>query len=116
MPDVNLPLSGPVAQWFQFLTSVFAPFSGQIGFINVNLGRSSNPTVEKDVVSEVASYGKQLGRIEDGLVVLLKYLPRDKLEPKETKAVEALERMLNDIADVRDRYAKQPVIRPVRHV
>jgi hypothetical protein len=58
MPDVNLPLSGPVTQTFPWTN-----------YITINVGTSSNPAIEKDALSDVASYGKQLGRIGDALIV-----------------------------------------------
>jgi hypothetical protein len=38
---------------------------------NINLGTSSDPAIEKQVLSDHASYGKQLGRIGEALIVLL---------------------------------------------
>ena len=37
--------------------------------------QSSEPKVEEEVLSDVATYGKQLGRIGDALIVLLGALP-----------------------------------------
>lgn len=112
MPDVNLPLSGPVAQAFHFWSSLFSAFGSQIGFINVNLGRSSNPAIEAEVLSEVASYGKQLGRIEDALIVLLKHVRLEGLDKDEARAIDDLKRMLKDIADVKERRSQKPALRP----
>jgi hypothetical protein len=39
----------------------------QFGLINVTLGQSSAPEVEGDVLSDVGTYGKQLGQIGDAL-------------------------------------------------
>src|SRR3954451_20201998 len=75
MPEFNLPLSGGVDQVFQLWTSLFRAVGSQFGLININLGQSSNPTVEEEVLADVASYGRQLGRIADALAVLLARLP-----------------------------------------
>jgi hypothetical protein len=68
MPVFRLPLSGNVTQtinpWNWFINSAGAYF----GLVNIELGQSSNPPVEEEVLSDVASYGKQLGRIEDALL------------------------------------------------
>jgi hypothetical protein len=82
---VNLPLSGGV---------YFAPWVGQI---TVNVGQSSKPATEEKLIKGVASYGKQLGRIGDALLVLMKYLPSD-LEAKDKMAIDSLKRMLAEIA------------------
>src|SRR5262245_24361470 len=44
--------------------------------------KSSNPEVEEEVLTDIASYGKQLGRIEDMLTVLLDHFrPQRELAP-----------------------------------
>ena len=107
MPDVNLPLSGAVTQTIEPWTSWFSSFGSQIGLINVNLGTSSNPSTEKAVIANVASYGKQLGRIEDALVVLLKHFhPKEPLSPEENRAIRALQRMVEEIDDVKRHTGK----------
>jgi hypothetical protein len=102
MADVNLPLSGAVTQSIDPWTSWFSAFGSQIGLINVNLGTSSDPDTEKAVISKVASYGKQLGRIEDALAVLLRHFrPEGKLSPAEDRAIRALQRMIEEIDEVK---------------
>jgi hypothetical protein len=102
MPDVNLPLSGAVTQTIEPWTSWFSAFGSQIGLINVNVGTSSDPDTEKAVIAKVASYGKQLGRIEEALVVLLKHFrPAGKLTPGEGRAIRALQRMVEEIDDIK---------------
>ena len=72
MPQFRLPLSGDVTQainpWQWFIKSV----GGQFGLVNINLGRSSDPALEEQILGEVGSYGKQLGRLGDVLAILLK--------------------------------------------
>ncbi len=103
VPDFKLPLSGDVSQAFSW-------FSGnQYSLISVNMGKSSNPNVEQQVLSDVASYGKQIGRIEDALGVLLDHFhPERALTHKEDRAIRDLKRMLEDIADVKKRYSSKP--------
>jgi hypothetical protein len=102
MPDVNLPLSGPVSQTFPWTN-----------YITINVGTSSNPAIEKDALSDVASYGKQLGRIGDALIVLLRHFPHeDKLPDDEKKAIADLKSMLHEIANVKERHGAKSVLRP----
>jgi hypothetical protein len=54
-------------------TLLFSPVGSQIGLANINRGTSSQPAIEPQVLSDVASYGKQLGRIGDALLVLLRH-------------------------------------------
>jgi len=61
MPVFKLPLSGDVVQ--SIYPSFFSPTGGQFGLVNITVGQSSAPDVEKDVLSDVAGYGKQIGQI-----------------------------------------------------
>jgi hypothetical protein len=101
MASVKLPFSGNVAQaiWTAFLS----PFNNQFGLINIHIGRSSAPEVEEQVLAEVGSYGRQLGRIGDALAVLLRHFkPERPLTPEEVRALNALRRMLDEIADIKE--------------
>ena len=85
---------------------------GQLRAVNINLGQSSDPAVEADVLSDVATYGKQLGRIGDALAVLLAHFhPRQPLNAQEKAAIDALKEMLDKIADVKERH-KRAAVRP----
>ncbi|HVM81029.1 MAG TPA: hypothetical protein VMU06_18555 [Stellaceae bacterium] len=113
MPELNLPLSGAVTQLFKAWALLFTSFANQVGLVNINVAKSSDPQAEVEILSDVASYGKQLGRIEDFLVVLLRHsIPSDGLLPEEQKAISALKRMLDDVADVRERRGSKTVLRP----
>ena len=113
MPDFKLPLSGDVTQTINPWTIFFNPVGSQIGLFNINLGTSSEPAVESQVLSDVASYGKQLGRIGDALIVLLAHFrPAGKLSEADEKAIRDLKSMLNGIADVKERHSAEPALRP----
>jgi hypothetical protein len=101
MPDFQMPLSGNVTQTINPWTSLFSGNS----LFTVNMGNSSNPPVEAQVLSDVASYGKQLGRIGDVLLVLLAHFrPERPLTDPEEKAIRDLRRMLEEIAAVKARH------------
>jgi hypothetical protein len=113
MPDFKLPLSGDVTQTINPWTMFFNPIGSQTGFININLGTSSDPPIESQVLSDVASYGKQLGRIGDALVVLLAHFrPVGKLSKVEEAAIRDLKSLLSNIADVKERHSSKPALRP----
>jgi hypothetical protein len=112
MPTFKLPLSGDVVQSINPFTAFMSPIGSQFGLINISLGQSSEPKVEEDVLSDVGSYGKQLGRIGDALIVLMAHFhPRDKLTEDEQKALDDLREMLAKVADVKERH-KRPANRP----
>jgi hypothetical protein len=94
MPAIRLPLSGDVTQTF-----------------NINIGESSDPDIEKDAICK-ASYGMQLGRIGDALIVLLKHIKLDHMSPDEEAAIRDLKVMLHDIANVKEKHGAKLVLRP----
>jgi hypothetical protein len=101
MTDFNLPLSGAVTQTFPWTN-----------YFTINVGQSSDPAIEKDALS-VASYGKQLGRIGDALIVLLKHVElAGKLSPDEEAAIRDLKSMLNEIANEKAKHGAKLVLRP----
>jgi hypothetical protein len=112
MPTFKLPLSGDVVQSINPWTAFMSPIGSQFGLININLGKSSEPKIEEEVLSDVGTYGKQLGRIGDALIVLLAHLPADvKLSAEEREAIEALDDMLRKIADIKAKH-RRPAHRP----
>jgi hypothetical protein len=97
MSNFRLPLSGDVTQSINPLAWFVRWAGNQFGFININLGRSSDPDTEQRILDEVGSYGKQLGRIGDALRVLMNHIRRADLKPEETLALMLLEEQLDEI-------------------
>ena len=95
------PFSGGVAQnilpwnWFTNLTG------NKFSWFTVNLGRSSAPEVEADILDNVGSYGRQLGRIGEVLEVLVAKLPREALTPDELAAVEDFNAQMREIKRIK---------------
>jgi len=82
---------------------LFRPIGNQLGVININLGQSSDPDVEQEVLSNVGTYGKQIGRISDALIVLFAHFqPQSPLTPEASAAIDALKEMLNEVATVKE--------------
>ena len=88
MPEVNLPLSGP---WSRPSTSPGRSRSPSAlalpaGSAHGHVGSLRRPQVEREVLAEAGSYGRQLGRIGDALLVLLKDVDLEKLSEAEAEA------------------------------
>jgi len=112
MATFKMPLSGDVVQSINPWTAFFSPIGSQLGVININLGQSSDPDVEQEVLSDVGTYGKQIGRISDALIVLLAHFhPKRALTSEEAAAIDALKDMLNKVADVKTKHGR-PAMRP----
>lgn len=75
--------------------------SGQYGMVNITM-KSSDPATERDIVENVASYGKQLGRMADALLVLLDRLPTHELRAEEQAAIDGFREMAVHIMLLKD--------------
>jgi hypothetical protein len=72
--------------------------------INISLGPSSDSDVEHELLSDVGTYGKQIGRISDAPIVLFAHFhPQSPLTPEESAAIGALREMLNEVAQVKEK-------------
>lgn len=104
-PTLNFPWSGDVTQdinrWTDFLNG------NQFSLFSLNLGRSPAPEIEQKVLEDVASYGRQLGRIGEAMLVLMDHFePKQSLGKDEQKALADLRAMLTEIAGVKERCEK----------
>ncbi len=109
MPTFKLPLSGDVVQSINPFTALLSPIGSQFGLININVGQSGDPSVEADVLTDVAGYGKQLGRIEDALTVLLKHFKPGNSEEK--TAIDAFKELVDGVAKVKETH-NRPALTP----
>lgn len=95
---IALPLSGDVTQainpWSWWIN---APAS--YGFININNMQSSNPQLEQRIVHNVASYGRQLGRVMEVLDALLAHTDCSGWAVDEEQAVHDYRELTASIAD-----------------
>ena len=105
MPIFRLPLSGNVTQSINPWNWFFNPVGSQVGLINIDLGQSSNPAIEEEILTDVASYGKQIGRIEDAFLVLLGHFrPERPLTAKEDAAIGDFKAIIEEIATVKAKH------------
>ncbi|WP_426440869.1 hypothetical protein [Bradyrhizobium genosp. P] len=114
MPIFKLPLSGDVMQNISPFTAFMSPIGSQFGLINITLGKSSAPAVESDVLSDVGTYGRQLGQIGDALLVLIERMPKN-YELDDEPAVIALKNMLDEVAEIKKRHQRPELRRAHTH-
>jgi hypothetical protein len=105
MPVFKLPLSGDVVQNISPFTAFMSPIGSQFGLINITLGQSSAPEVESEVLSDVGTYGKQLGQIGDALLALIERMPKD-MQLDGDPAISALKKMLHQICDIKEKHGR----------
>ena len=105
MPNVRLPLSGDVLQAINPWNWSFKSMGSQFGLVNINLGRSADPELEEQILDEVGSYGRQLGRIGDVLGILLKHVQTDNLSEDEKSKISAFERQLAEVERLKSKRA-----------
>ncbi|MBO6758092.1 MAG: hypothetical protein JJ902_17280 [Roseibium sp.] len=102
MPSFKLPLSGDVVQSINPWSDMFKAIGNQFSFININLGRSSAPQVEQEILNEVGSYGRQIGRISEVLDILIDQVEFKKpLSDKDKDALALFKAMQLEIAEIK---------------
>jgi hypothetical protein len=92
-----MPLSGNVDQIIDPWTLMLRLVGNQFGLVNINLGKSSDPELEKEILQDVGTYGKQLGQIGDALRVLIDHVKLDDLTREEKRAIAAVQFQLEEI-------------------
>ena len=105
-PDSAAPFSGDVAQNINPWQWIAKVMGNQFSLFTVNLGHSSAPEVEADILDNVGSYGRQLGRISDVLEVLVKRLPRDQLSDDERIALDYFAAQMREIRRIKERRGR----------
>ena|SRR5262245_49217886 len=104
MGEVRLPLSGNVWQDINPFRWFFDSI-GQMSFFTVNVGRSSDPQTEQAIL-DVASYGRQLGRMGEALLAIVEHADLSNFTADQKSALEDFKVLMREIAS-----AKQRVLR-----
>lgn len=97
MSEFRLPLSGNVQQTINPWTWMFSSVGSQYGLININMGKSSDPELEAEILEEVGSYGRQIGQLGDAIRVLLDHVKLGELTEVEQQAVKDVRLQLDQI-------------------
>jgi hypothetical protein len=102
--ELHAPLSGAVNQAFQasLLHSL-----GQLGLVNINMAAAGDPALERRVVEQVASYGRQLGWVVDALDVLVRDRRDEAPEPGDEDALDQLQTLRAEVEALKRREAAE---------
>lgn len=76
---------------------------GQVRLVNIALGQTARPDIERTILNEVGSYGRQIGRIGDALEVLIRHFEAKDLSQPEHDALAILMGQLAEIRKVKAR-------------
>lgn len=101
---IRFPLSGAVNQTINPLEFWIRAASSQAGFINIYNSSSGDHQIEQRIVEDVASYGRQLGRINELLMTLLDKQELQDLNSSEQQTIDEFRQMHADIQAVKSRY------------
>ena len=87
---------------WQKINPWFNDWSGnQIGFINIDFGQTQHPDLERKILDEVGTYGRQLGHLGDVVEVLMGLVDRSVLSDKQRDMFAILEGELAKIREVK---------------
>jgi hypothetical protein len=95
MFGIRAPLSGNVTQ----------DISPSIGLVNINETRTGDPGLERRIITEVASYGRQLGWLLEAVDVLARQQPRHGLDAADIDALDQLDKLTERVAAVKEQKA-----------
>jgi hypothetical protein len=78
------------------LDQVINPWTWNL--FTINLGQSSDPKLERRILDEVGTYGRQIGQIGDAVGVLMSLVDRAKLTEEQTATLDKLDDQLKMVA------------------
>lgn len=114
----------PMDVWGEWLRAwgIRAPLSGDVtqdietSLVRISLPAAGDPALERRIVEDVASYGRQLGRVLDVVDVLVRRALPAELSAEDQGALKALEALRRDIEAARTRAAADRVDRLVADI
>ena len=83
----------------------------QFSLFNVDLGQSSDPSLERQILDDVGSYGRQLGQIGDALGVILRHIDLGQLNDADAQAIDLLKGQLAQISQLK--HERKPAPAPI---
>jgi hypothetical protein len=104
---LRAPLSGDVVQ--DLVDPSLLRDQAQLGFLNINATRAGDPALEQRIITEVASYGRQLGRLIDAVGVLARHQERGGLTFDDQHALDQLQDLAEQIAATKTRAAAERI-------
>jgi hypothetical protein len=111
--ELHAPLSGAVNQAIE--TSL-ARSLGQLGLINITTTRAGDPDLERRIIEQVASYGRQLGWVLEAVDALVRAQRGETLDVDDERALHQLGRLRAEVDELKRRAAAERVDQLVAHI
>jgi hypothetical protein len=105
--SLRFPFSGAVTQSINPWDFWIRSLSSQLGFINIRNVTSSDYRIEKEIIEDVASYGRQLGQIADALTAVIRHFEldtKDTLQEDRKEAIGRFNQMVSDIEQIKKKW------------
>lgn len=107
MQQVSVPLTWRLAP--DSLTQPILP-NWQFHLFNVNLGSSSDPSVERAALEKVGSYGRQIGHLAEALELIVKKMQLLESPELSRQEKDVLQVFLGDVSAIRQIKASLPEV------
>jgi hypothetical protein len=111
--ELHAPLSGAVNQAIE---ASLARSLGQLGLINITTTRAGDPDLERRIVEQVASYGRQLGWVLEAVDALVRAQRGETLDVDDERALHQLGRLRAEVDELKRRAAAERVDQLVAHI
>ncbi len=98
----KLPLSGDVSQIINPWTLWLKSLSQQLGFINITNVKSGDWEKEKEIIEDVASYGRQLGWVIEVLDLVVSRMKLNNLTEEERGSLRQFSELIKRIREVKE--------------
>ena len=104
MENFKFPLSGNVTQTINPWEFWIRSLSSQMGLININNVTTSDANIEREIIEDVAGYGKQLGRVNDLLETLIANPGLENPTDKQQRSISEFQEMIEQINAVKQKW------------
>jgi hypothetical protein len=111
--ELHAPLSGAVNQAIE---ASLARSLGQLGLINITTTRAGDPDLERRIIEQVASYGRQLGWVLEAVDALVRAQRGETLDVDDERALHQLGRLRAEVDELKRRAAAERVDQLVAHI
>lgn len=101
--EISMPLSGDVLQTINPWTIWLKSWNQQLGFINITNVESGDYEMEKRIIEEVASYGRQLGWISEVLNLVRNRVDFGVLDKEQSESLEQFDKLIEDVKAIKEK-------------